>query len=106
MTQKKYQECFITGANKARATARNPESAHSAATGSGSTRILVIYYSLTGNTKSIAEMIREKTGGDVFEIETLEDYPADYSRIIAEAKTELETGELPALKKSPPEISN
>ena len=50
-------------------------------------------------------MIREKTGGDVFEIETVRNYPADYSRIIAEAKRELETGELPALKKSPPDMS-
>jgi len=34
-------------------------------------KVLVIYYSLTGNTKSIAEMIRKKTEGDVFEIETV-----------------------------------
>lgn len=65
-------------------------------------RVLVIYYSLTGNTKSIAEMIREKTGGDVFEIVTVKNYPAAYSEIVEEAKRELETGELPALKKSPP----
>ena len=110
MTQKNDQERFITGANKglgaASATARNPESAHSAATGAGSTKVLVIYYSLTGNTKSIAEMMREKTGGDLFEIETVKNYPADYSGIIAEAKRELETGELPALKKSPPDMSS
>ena len=110
MTQKNDQEWFITGANKgpgtAIATARNPESAHSAATGAGSTKVLVIYYSLTGNTKSIAELIREKTGGDVFEIETVKKYPADYSGITAEAKRELETGELPALKKSPPDMSS
>ena len=32
------------------------------------THTMIIYYSLTGNTKYIAEKIREKTGGDVFEI--------------------------------------
>ncbi|HTY21713.1 MAG TPA: flavodoxin [Desulfomonilaceae bacterium] len=69
-------------------------------------RVLVLYYSLTGNTKSIAEMIREKTGGDVFEIETVKDYLAAYSEIIEEAKRELETGELPALKKGPPDMSS
>ena len=69
-------------------------------------RVLVIYYSLTGNTRSIAEMIQEKTGGDVFEIETVKDYPAAYSEIVEEAKKELETGELPALKKSPPDMSS
>ncbi len=69
-------------------------------------KVLVIYYSLTGNTKRIAEMIQKRTGGDVFEIETVKNYPADYSGIIAEAKRELETGELPELKKSPPNMSS
>jgi flavodoxin len=109
MRQKNDQVRFNTGANKgpgaASARARNPESADSAETGAGSTKVLVIYYSLTGNTKSIAEMIREDTGGDVFEIETVKNYPADYAGIIAEAKRELETGDLPALKKGPPDIS-
>ncbi len=110
MTRENDQVRFMTGENKipgaASATARNPESAHWAATGAGSTKVLVVYYSLTGNTKSIAEMIREKTGGDVFEIETVRNYPADYSGIIEEAKMELETGELPALKKGPPDMSS
>jgi flavodoxin len=90
MTQKNDQVRFMTGANK----------------GAAGTKVLVVYYSLTGNTKNIAEKIREKTGGDVFEIETVKNYPADYSGIIAEAKRELETGELPALKKSPPDMSS
>ncbi len=69
-------------------------------------KVLVIYYSLTGNTRSIAERIQEKTGSDVFEIETVKDYPTAYSEIVEEAKRELETGELPALKKSPPDMSS
>jgi flavodoxin len=110
MTQKNDQIGFITGANKGTeaksATARDPESAHFAATGAGSTKVLVVYYSLTGNTRSIAEMIREKTGGDVFEIETVKSYPAGYSECTQEAKKELQTGDLPALKKSPPDMSS
>ena len=85
MTKKSDQERFVTGANNslgaASVTARNPESAHSAAMGTGGTKVLVIYYSLTGNTRSIAEMIRKKTGGDGFEIETVRNYPADYSEL-------------------------
>ena len=80
--------------------------AHSAATATDSTKVLVIYYSYTGNTRSIAEMIREKTGGDVFEIETVKEYPADRPGTTKEAKRELETSELPALKKSPPDMSS
>jgi flavodoxin len=84
----------------------HPLSAHSAATATGSTKVLVVYYSLTGNTKSIAEMIRGKTGGDIFEIETVKKYPADRPGTTKEAKMELEKGELPALKKSPPDMSS
>jgi len=69
-------------------------------------RILVIYYSLTGNTKSIAAMIQKKTGGDVFEIETVRTYPPEYSATTEEAKRELQTGDLPALKKNPPDMSS
>lgn len=110
MTQKNDQVGFTAGANKGpgavSATARNPASAHSAATGAGSTKVLVVYYSLSGNTKSIAEMIREKTGGEGFEIETVKNYPAGYSECIEEAKRELQTRDLPALKKSPPDMSS
>ncbi|HVO83617.1 MAG TPA: flavodoxin [Syntrophobacteria bacterium] len=68
-------------------------------------RVLVIYYSLTGTTKRIGEMIRKKTGGDAFEIETVKSYPAEYSATTEEAKRELQTGDLPALKKNPPDMS-
>ena len=56
-------------------TTSNPESAPSTGTGTGGTKVLVVYYSLTGTTKNIAERLRKKTGGDVFEIETVKDYP-------------------------------
>jgi len=69
-------------------------------------KVLVIYYSLTGNTKSIAEMIRKKTAGDVFEIEIVRTYPPEYSATTEEAKRELQTGDLPALKKNPPDMSS
>jgi flavodoxin len=72
----------------------------------GANKVLVTYYSLTGNTKSIAEMIQKKTGGDVFEIETVRTYPPEYSATTEEAKRELETGDLPALKKNPPHMSS
>jgi flavodoxin len=81
-------------------------STHSNASGTGRTKMLIIYYSLTGNTKYIAEKIQEKTGGDVFEIETARTYPTEYSALTEEAKRELQTGDLPALKKSPPDMSS
>ncbi|HYA88179.1 MAG TPA: flavodoxin [Nitrospirota bacterium] len=70
------------------------------------TQAMIIYYSLTGNTKSIAEKIRKKTGGDVFEIETVKTYPTEYSELTEEAKREMQTGDLPLLKKNPPDMSS
>jgi flavodoxin len=81
-------------------------SIQSNASGTGRTKMLIIYYSLTGNTKYIAEQVRKKTGGDVFEIETVKTYPAEYSALTDEAKRELQTGDLPALKKNPPDMSS
>ena len=74
--------------------------------GAGSTNILIIYYSLSGNTKTIAEKIREKTRGDVFEIETVRTYPAELTATYEEAKRELQRCEWPALKKNAPDTSS
>jgi flavodoxin len=81
-------------------------SAQSTAMGTGRTKMLIIYYSHTGNTKYIAEKIKEKTGGDLFQIETVRTYPSQYSALTEEAKRELQEGDLPALKKGPPNMSS
>ena len=41
-------------------------------------KILVAYYSYSGNTKKIAEAIHKKVGGDIFEIKAEGTYPAEY----------------------------
>ena len=33
-------------------------------------KVLVVYYSLSGNTKAVAEEIKNATGGDIFELQT------------------------------------
>ena len=38
-------------------------------------KTLIVYYSLEGNTKMIAEKIAEKTGADLLEIRSKKDYP-------------------------------
>lgn len=40
-------------------------------------KTLVVYYSVTGNTKNVAETIAQVTGGDLFEIEPKEPYTDD-----------------------------
>lgn len=33
-------------------------------------KIAIVYYSRTGNTKAVAKLIQEKVGGELFQIET------------------------------------
>ena len=42
-------------------------------------KILVAYFSWSGNTKSIAQKIQSKVGGDIFEITPVTPYPEDYN---------------------------
>lgn len=74
---------------------------------------LVIYYSRdgenyvngsvknlpVGNCELTARMISEANGADLFKIETVEEYPADYYQTIDIAKDELRKNTRPALKK-------
>lgn len=61
-------------------------------------KILIVYFSHSGNTKVAAEYIREATGGDLFEIKPVNDYPADYNTVVEQAKKEINAGYKPELK--------
>ncbi|WP_292463803.1 flavodoxin [Methanolobus sp.] len=50
-----------------------------------------------GNTKVVADMIWEITGGDVFQIDTVKSYPKDYSATTNMAKKELNENARPEL---------
>lgn len=41
-------------------------------------KVLIAYFSWSGNTKYIAEKIHNQTGGDMFQIETATPYPINY----------------------------
>ena len=56
----------------------NADSANADAADTDSTgKTLVVYYSATGHTKDVAEMIAQVTGGDLFEIEPTEPYTSE-----------------------------
>ncbi|SHG05352.1 flavodoxin [Dysgonomonas macrotermitis] len=62
-------------------------------------KALIVYYSLrNGNTRIVAEHIQKSVGGDIFRIETVNDYPSVYNEVTAQAKRELESGYRPPLK--------
>lgn len=52
-------------------------------------KILIAYYSYSGNTKKVAEAIKQNIGGDLFEIKTEGEYPQDYSAMVQQAKKEI-----------------
>ena len=73
---------------------------------------LIIYYSRKGenyvngsikniekgNTEIVAEFIQKAVGGDLFEVDTVKPYAADYNICIEEAKKELHEKARPELK--------
>ena len=61
-------------------------------------KILIAYFSHSGNTRVIAEQIHKIAGGDIFEIQTVKPYPDDYDATVEVAKKEQESDYRPELK--------
>lgn len=64
----------------------------------GGKKILVAYFSHTGNTEKVAQLIQSKTGADIFKIETATPYPSVYRETTELAKQEKADNARPALK--------
>lgn len=64
----------------------------------GSKKILIAVFSYTGNTRRVAEAIRQKTGGTLIEIEPETPYSKDYQAVVKQGKEEVDSGFLPKLK--------
>nr|WP_294464686.1 flavodoxin [uncultured Sellimonas sp.] len=59
--------------------------------------ILVAYFSWSGNTEKMAQMIQEETGGDLFQIEPAEPYTDDYDELLDVAREEQDENARPEL---------
>ena len=68
-------------------------------------KILVAYFSHSGNTKKIAEEIQSKTDADLFEIKTVNAYSDDYNTVLDEAKAELNDKARPELSETVKDMS-
>jgi flavodoxin len=68
-------------------------------------KILVAYFSWSGNAKTLAGQIAEACGGDLFEIKTVTAYPDTYNACIEVAKQEQERNARPALSGSVPNMA-
>lgn len=60
-------------------------------------RILIAYYSYSGNTKAVAEKIQSYTAGDIFEIKPKKAYPSNYNDVVNIAQKEKSEGAKPEL---------
>lgn len=60
--------------------------------------VLIVYLSRTENTKGVAKIIQQYTGGDLIALELKEPYPKDYRATVEQVREENETGYLPELK--------
>lgn len=61
-------------------------------------KILVAYFSHTGNTREVANQIKSLTGGDVYEIQTTNPYTEPYRELTERAKKEISAAYKPELK--------
>ena len=61
-------------------------------------KVLVAYFSWSGNTKYAAQYIAQKLGADEFEIIREKPYPTEYTPCTEDAKAEKKAGERPAIK--------
>ena len=59
---------------------------------------LIIYYSYTGNTKKIANIIKDKLpNSDIAEIKTKIPYSSDYNSVVSQGKKEVKKGFMPEI---------
>lgn len=66
--------------------------------------ILIVYFSRSGNTRKIAQLIQQEVGGTLHEIQVEAPYPAAYNAVVEQAKKEIRAGYKPALRSTPDHI--
>ncbi|GHV21607.1 flavodoxin [Planctomycetales bacterium] len=80
------------------AAANDAATAATAATPAGNGKILIAYYSYSGNTATLAREIQKQAGGDLFVITPVNPYPSNYRECLTQAKLEIDGGVKPELR--------
>ena len=119
-----------TEAETSAETAGTGEAAESGETSEGNGNILIVYFSVPenadiegatavsgasivvrdgeklGNTKYMAQIIQQNTGGDIFRIETVQEYPLDHDPLVDMAAEEQDNEARPSLKALPENLED
>ena len=69
-------------------------------------KTLVLYYSETGSTKTVAEELQKQLGADIESIEAVEPYSGDFQKTMQRGQREMQSGQTPALKPLKKKIDN
>ena len=51
--------------------------------------VLIVYFSWSGNTENAAEIIRQKTGADLMELELVNPYSSNYNEVLDQAQRDM-----------------
>lgn len=66
--------------------------------------MLIMYYSWSGNTDKIANVIHHITGCEVFKVEPQSSYSSNYNECVSQARKEIQKNTKPKLKEYPHNI--
>ena len=72
--------------------------AMAAITSCQSQKALVLYYSESGTTKTVAEELKQQLGADIEAVEAVEPYSGNFQETIQRSQRERESGQSPAIK--------
>lgn len=74
-----------------------PEATPDEAPESTGGKTLIAYFSWSGNTAKLAQMIADASGGELFAVEPETPYPDDYNTVVDQAKTEQKENARPTI---------
>ena len=66
---------------------------------------LIVYFSYTGNTKNIANRIKEKLNCDILEIKTVVPYSEDYGTVVNDEQNSEASNHLPEIQENDVDLS-